>query len=378
MSHKRTRRKTFDPDYVDFRPAMYWLRTHGMSRGEIAEMFTTTENFASVSISNEKHAAESREASVVIPQRPNLALAEDEFVIRLGESHADELEEKIESLGESFWEHVRGLDGLLRLGETLREVSRPHAENIPRWRMRARLKHLMAETYLHAGYAKSAIDLCEEAFALELNLYEQTQSREDIKSYAKTLMLSSLARIMREEWESARKTLEIAEESFKAANVPIDPEIFRQRASISLRHGDLEEAIRMYGEAFESFPEHREYLGYGQENYARYDVGVRPLAAIQGDLEAAEHNLEVANDWPEGDIHRAINLNWAVAAAFRTHSPEAEQRAHELLTQAYVAGFGFGHQMTITRLLELTPRVRQDIRDEWVLFALRYNAYRKK
>ena len=370
-----TRRKLFDPNVSDLRPAMHWLWKRKVPRKELIDLFKETGNYISNSVHNQDLEAAKQN---IPPKQPDLSIAEDEIEFCVKESDSDDLEAEVERLASSFWQRVRNLDGVLDLGLSLRKVSRPGDENVRRLRLRSRLKHLQAETYLHAGYAKTTIDLCDEALTGELTLYDQTHSCEDLKRYSKTLMLSSLAHIMRAELESAWTTLRIAKKVFKAAAVPIDPELYRQRASILMSRGDIEGAHKQYDLAYQTFPAHRAYLGYGEEDHSRYDVGIRPLAVLYGDLEEAEHNLEVAQQWPVDDIHRAINLNWAAAAAFKSTSANGNVFAQQYLKRAKLESAGFGHQMTITRLLELTPRIPEHLRNDWVLFSLQYNAYRNK
>jgi tetratricopeptide (TPR) repeat protein len=378
MGKARIRRKIFNSDVVDLRPAMYWLWKHGVTRRELIDMFHIDANYISVSVHNQGLAETERKSSVVIPEVPDLTIAEDEYLIWKSSKDLDRIEDQIDKFGKSFWEHVRGLDGTLRLGESLRNISRPLDVNIPLLRFRAKLKHLLAETYLHAGYANTSIDFCNEAFEIQLDLYKDTHSRNDLKDYAKTMMLYSLANIMQENWKTSKAVLRIAEMAFEAANVPVDPELYRQQASIQMRAGKISEASALYKKAYDYFPAHREYLGYGEEKFYRHDVGVRPLAVLNSDIEAAERNLEIAREWPSYDIHRAINLNWAIATALRTGTPSSFKRAEELLEQARKESVGFGHQMTITLMLALTPRIPQHLQREWVIFALHYNAYRNK
>jgi tetratricopeptide (TPR) repeat protein len=378
MTVQRTRRRMFDAGFADLRPAMHWLWKRGVPRTQLVELFKRGRNYISVSVHNEEiHEGERRKTiempgmSGFLPVEADLDLPEEktEYAVR---------EEQVQHLEVTFWRRVGHLDGILELGKLLRKLSKPGVENTGLLRLRYRLKHLTAETYLHAGYARSAQRLCDEASAIQLDLYKQTRSREELQRHAKTLILRALASTMREEWTVAWKTLRTAWAAFDVAGVPVDPEVYRQRAWICASLGEMERARKYYQVAFERFPAHREYLGRGVEDHSRYDVGQRPLAVLDGSLEAAERNLEIAEAWPAADIHRAINLNWAAAAAYRSDAAQAELRAEELLVDSRRESHGFGHQMTICRLLELTPMIPRSLRKDWVIFALQYNAYRNK
>jgi hypothetical protein len=73
-----------------------------------------------------------------------------------------------------------------------------------------------------------------------------------------------------------------------------------------------------------------------------------------------------------------MNVNWAAATAYVTDSREAHRKAKRLLhTKSHLTA-GYGHQATVTHLLNLTPRLPKHLRKEWVFFSLYYNACRNK
>ena len=374
----RRRARQFDPELKDFRRAIHWLWKRGVSRQLIGELFGKSTNQVSVSAYDENLAEHERRGTVDLPPEPNLKIAEDDLILDLPPVSTLEIAEEVETASKDFWGSVRSLEGIPVYGKLLQRLSKRSEEDILAHRLRARLKKMTAETYAHAGYLESAIALASEALNLDLKLYNDTRSKVELLSYAKVALLISLSHIQREEWRSALGTLKRAEQAFQAADVPIDPEVYRQRASIRFQQGRDDEAKILFKMAYDAFPAHRELLGFGEGAHARHDVGKRPLAYMTGDFGLALQNLEFARAWPEGDIHHAINLNAAIATAFLSDTKEAGEFINDNLTRAVQESAGFGHQSTIIHLLELTPRIPLEHRTAWVRFALNYNAYRNR
>lgn len=374
----RRRARQFNPSITDFRGAIYWLWKRGVPRLVIGEVFRKSVNLVSVSAYNEDLARGERVHFVSLPERPDFSLAENEFWASTPTRSTSETVHEVQSAESSFWSSVRFLEGVPIYGELLQRLSRPGEDNIAALRLRAKLKQLTAENYLHAGYVKSAAHFAREAIELHLQIYKETWSKIDLFNYAKASMILSLACIQREEWANAIGTLKLAEEAFAVSGTPIDPELYRQRASILFQQNKDQDARRLFLKAFSAFPAHRDALGYGWEEYARHDVGLRPLAYLTGDFELALKNMAVASAWPAGDIHHAINLNATIATAFLSDTSEATRFINDRMAEAIAASAGFGHQSTIIRLLELTPSIPIEHRRAWVRFSLHYNAYRNR
>lgn len=362
----------------DFRRAIHWLWQRGVPRQLIGDLFKKSANLVSVSAHNENEADRERRARAVLPPEPDMEIATSEPLLDSPAKSTLELAEEVELAGERFWKSVRSLEGIPRYGELLQRLSRRSEEDILAQRLRTRLKKMTAETYLHAGYAKTSIAFAREALDIDLKLYKETQSKEDLSIYAKTCLLLSLAHTQREEWKSALGALDSAERAFAGADVPIDPEVYRQRAFILFQQGKDLEAETLFKKSFDAFPAHREFLGFGQGHHAQHDVGHRPLATLFADFDLALENLEISSAWPDGDIHHAINRNWAIATALLSDSPEARAFVEGTISRAVEESRGFGHQATIIHLLGMTHRLPKDLHKSWIRFALNYNAYRNR
>jgi tetratricopeptide (TPR) repeat protein len=378
---KKVRRKTrkFDPVPNDFRGAIHFLLRRGMPRKEIADLFDKSPNLISVHTHNEqKQRTSPGTATTVSFNVPDTSKAKDEFLPEPWSRSLSALEEDVHAASVAFWPHVRALDGIGEYNRLLQRLSRPSEDNIRGLQLRARLKHLIAESYLHVGYALSATFTAIESLDLELAIYQQTESRLDLANYAKTAVLLSQARLHRDERELAWSVLELAEQAHVAAHIPVNPAIYQQRATIQSRYGNIDAAKELLGKAYTAFQDYRAYMGFGSEDHARHDVSVRPLALLTGNFESAIENIAVAAAWPSGDIHLAINMNAAIAVSMLSDSAEAKDFAEDRFQLARALSQGYGVQTTAAILLEMTPRILEYLRRSWVRFALDYNAYRNR
>src|SRR5262249_28730845 len=93
-----------------------------------------------------------------------------------------EIEQQIDDISRHFWEKVRDHKGAKQLGLLLRKVSRPSFENLALRRAAARLYHLLAEIYLHAGCCCSSLEFGVRAYRAEEDLYRETLSRHELFS----------------------------------------------------------------------------------------------------------------------------------------------------------------------------------------------------
>lgn len=375
---KRVRVQDFRQDVPLVRGAMRWLLNRGVSRHLIAEIFGKTPGAISVAVNYENAHRRQLVRLVNAPPVPDLRLAEDDFLPDMADSKTRARANQADRAGANFWGHVRGLEGIRQYRRILQAMSKPSRENLLAQRLQSQIRQMVGETYLHAGYTKAATHEIRKVVSEYFDLFRETRSRADLASFAKALVLFSRARIQDEWFDAALKSLTLAEEAFAAAHMPIDPEVYRQRAEVALAQNLDEAAQSLYRKAFSVFPAHREVLGFGATAHARYDAGKRPLALISADFQAALAALEVSKAWPDGDIHHAINLNAAIATALLSNSSEARSFPKEEIQKAVEASRGYGQQMTRAVLLDVTPRIPAEHKIAWVRFVLRYNAYRNR
>ena len=288
------------------------------------------------------------------------------------------LEEQIDSFGREFWTKVRNHRGAKELGLLLRKVSRPSWENIPLRRAQARLYHLLAEVYLHAGCCRSSLVFSLKASDAEQQLYKETIGRDELFSIGKTSLLISQALINRSQYTEALPWIMRSKQAFEAGSHQVDPEHYKQLATVQFHTGDVDQAETNYRLAGKLLSSYRYKPNITAAEVK--DIGERHLNLIgKVDWGKAFELQEFAlHNWPSDDIHKALNVNWAAAAALMTDSPEANKAAIDLLNEQGNLSRGYLHPETVTELLLMTPTLPRSVRPEWAKFSLHYNAFRNK
>jgi hypothetical protein len=386
-----------EPRVADLGPAVMWLDPH-LTTTEIADVFGITETHvrqlryraawqpAKLQVPTKLTAPlippadpfasvpdDLREVLRVRPKEDSIAVVRNgREKVRLGL-----LEKQIEQMGVSFWSGVRFGAGLSPLHELLSYVGRPaHPRRI---RALARLRQLIAESYVHTGYSRSAIEEGLQSLHLSRVAFDESGDAADLEALAKTALLISQSHLLRQEWALAKRFLDMHQQAHARIRLPLGGEYHRQRGAVAFQCGEDEIARRWFGEATNVFSETIEY-GRHKQRYEILTMGQRQtnlLGAVDwdGSQELLEYMLQAT---PPGGIHTSMSINWTAACGFSIDSSSANQRASELLEMSKDASLGFGHQATVAWLLGLSPRIPASLRREWVRFALYFNAFRNK
>jgi len=381
-------------DHYDYSSAIRWLVERGVSRDLIARYFKKTPASIPIIAWREKSGLGPKSFSLVRSELDQTGAEADSLLDATGKelkatkrslldleeppARIRDLEEEIDDFGSRFWRKVRNHSGIRELGLILRRISLPGEDNLPLLRARARILHLTTEIYLHAGYSRTALIYGKQAYRLLDAIYRASLARSDLERIAKLCLLISQAFIIRQEFGAAERWLERSRKAFEAASVNvIDPEYLRQLAMVQIKRKNIDQAVINLRKAGELLPEYQKNATDAQVR----DISERFLNFFgeKPDWEAAFELKDYAlKNWPEYDIHRAINVNWAASVALSTDSPEAHQKAEELLKAYGHLSKGFLHQETRTFLLKLTPELPKELWADWVQFCLNYNAFRNK
>jgi hypothetical protein len=227
--------------------------------------------------------------------------------------------------------------------------------------------------------AGSSLEFGVRAYRAEEELYKETLSKDELFNIGKTSLLISQALINRSEFDTALPWIERSRKAFEAGSHQVDPEHYKQLATVHF-HGD---AIK---EAQENF----KLAGRLLANY-KYkpnataaevkDISERHLYVTgrNSDWEKAFGVMEYElKSWPKDDIHKSLNVNWAAAAGLSSDSSEGNRRAIKLLREKGFLSKGYLHPQTVTELLLMTPELPRKLRPEWTRFCLHYNAFRNK
>jgi len=296
---------------------------------------------------------------------------------RAGLRRLDELEDRVEQLGSSFWSGVRHGTGVVRLRAVLEEIGRP--AHYRRIRILARVRQLLAETYAHAGYSLSAIEQALNSLLLSRAAFEKSGEFYDLEQFAKTALIVSQAHLLRYEPDRAAHYLDLHRAARIRIGCPLGGEYFRQRGAVAFQSGPEadDEACRNFASAMAILAETVEY-GRLKERYEVLNIGTRQMNLVgkvncEGALELVDYMVKTL---PPGEIHISMNVNWAAACGFSTDSPRQNQAASELLGHYRDASVGFGHQATVAWLLGVTPALPPRIRPLWVRRALYENTFK--
>jgi hypothetical protein len=371
----------------DYSGAIRWQLEHGVSIATIAQLFSKSANSIPVIAWRDANRLIPRKVESVLHSTSSAGMAADEL-LRNAKKGGDgirvplklpELEQQIDVFGRHFWEKVRDHEGAGELGLLLRKVSRPSCENLPLRRAAAKLYHLLAEIYLHAGCCRSSLEFGVKAFRAEEELYKETLSKVELFSIGKTSLLISQALINRSEFKGALPWIGRSTKAFEAGCHQVDPEHYKQLATVQFHSNAAKEAQRNYNLAGRLLANYKYKPNVTAAEVK--DISERHLNVADGsaDWEKAFDLMEFAlNSWPEGDIHKGLNVNWAAATGLSSDSLEGNRRAIKLLRDKAELSRGYLHPQTVTELLLMTLDLPRKLRPEWVRFSLHYNAFRNK
>ena len=371
----------------DYSGAIRWQLEHGVPVTMIAQLFGKSERSIPVIAWRDANKLIPRKVENVLQDANSAGMAADELLkgveveedeIRVPYKFSD-LEQRIDTFGQHFWEKVRDHEGAKELGLLLRKVSRPSWENLPLRRAAAKLYHLLAEIYLHAGCCRSSLKFGVRAYRAEEELYHETLSRSELFSIGKTSLLISQALINRSEFDIALSWIKRSRQAFEAGSYQVDPEHYKQLATVQFHSNAMHEAAKNYERAGRLLAKYK-YKPNATPAEAK-DISERHLyvAERRSDWEKAFDLMEYAlQSWPKDDIHKSLNVNWAAAAGLSSDSPEGNRRAVKLLRDKAQLSRGYLHPQTVTEMLLIAPRLPRKLRPEWARFSLHYNAFRNK
>ena len=376
-----------------------WLRLHQISIADLANWFKTNPNHIHQLV---KRGSRSLRKEVVyryltapcesptvhvdpvdpfLRRKLGIRPQHDSVVLDAAEKRRlAKLESQTEAAAADFWKGVRFEQGIGRFEEILRETRYPaHHRRI---RLRARLRQLIAETHLHAGRSSSAI----YQGLLSLHLYriasqeaatEQDRTA-DLENLGRSARLISQGCLLRLEPDAAAHYLQIHQSASKAGGKDVRPEYYHQLATIVFQTRKEDDSARkFYEQAMSRLARIADYdRPKGQHEI--WDIGRRHTNLLEPlDWDGAQELLEFAlAQYPSGDIHHAINVNWTAACGYSTDSDKAHTRATEILNEHRMIADGFGHQATTYRLLRLTQNLEMALRPDWVRYVLYENALR--
>ena len=383
------------PEFVQalsgFANDMDWLYRQGMSAAELGELFKTTAvNVRQIIWRSGPHRKKnpvhhflsqplSTPASVFDPVPVHLrrmlgVRPHEDFVIldRRSKQRLDRLEETVETLGTQFWSGVRYAAGLPALTGLLPLVG--YGAHHQRIRILARLRQIIGENHLHFGRAASAINEGLASIHLYRVAHHESDCQTDLESLARTARLVAQAHLLRREPDLALHYLDIHKNAARAAGAQERPEYFRQLAIAALQKEEDYACPENLQTAMQKLRDVTDY-GIPTTEHEVRDIGERALNLIRGDWDAGLALLEyMLKCYSPNDIHISLNVAWTAACGFATDDLRIHDQAFELLKRHSDSALGYGRQMSMFRLLELTPRIPLELRRAWARRVLYANA----
>ena len=323
-------------EHRDYSGAIRWQLDHGVPVTMIARLFDKSERSIPVIAWRDANRLIPRKVENVLQDADSAGFAADELLKGVGIEDDEvripfkfsDLEQQIDAFGQHFWEKVRDHAGAKELGLLLRKVSRPSWENLLLRRAAAKLYHLLAEIYLHAGCCRSSLKFGVRAYRAEEELYHETLSRNELFSIGKTSLLISQALINRSEFDTALSWIKRSRQAFEAGSHQVDPEHYKQLATVQFHGNAMHEATKNYERAGRLLARYK-YKPNATVAEVK-DISERHLyvADRRSEWEKAFDLMEYAlKSWPKDDIHKSLNVNWAAAAGLSSDSPEGNRRA---------------------------------------------------
>ena len=378
---------------------MTWLRDRSVSAHEVGEIFGITEGNVRQTI---WRYAPSRKITVIPPflseplanpgriYEPVPALLrrmlgvrehEDSVILdREGKRRLSDIEDRVEELGCQFWSGVRYAAGLRRFTELLPQVG--YSAHHRRIRLLARIRQIICETHLHSGRAASAIN--EGLASIHLyriafqQLERQSAWKTDLEGLGRTARLVAQAYLLRREPDMARHYLDIHQQASEGAGLPPRPEYFHQLATAAFQIGEDDSVPDNLATAANRLRDIKDD-GKPRAEHEIRDIGQRALYLVRGDWYGSAELLDYAlKHYPADDIHISLNVAWTAACGLSKDDSQIANQAIGLLDRYRESAAGYGRQVSMFRLLKLTPRLPKVLRRDWVRHSLYANAFADK
>jgi hypothetical protein len=293
----------------------------------------------------------------------------------------EELEWRIEETFRHYASRYEFAEGAKALSPFLSVLSTPTEPR--KIRLKARVHHHIAWFSIQQGKSSSARVHGMRSITLSREVYRETGSRLDLDRYVETALIISMTAHLSAEakdiYERHSLTiLNLAADAAREAKNPRGSEHFRQRGSALFNLGDEEGARKYFLRAMARARMKNEAR---DENHVEM-IGRRFLNVLgkYPDWDGAQELLtKVEQTFGKSSLEFAINLNYSVAAGLLTNDPAIERSAIELLTSKSQFALAYGRQVTVTKLLSITPnlKISDAERKRWIKQSLRSNALRK-
>ncbi len=375
-----------DPKLSQFGPAIGWLLAKGVSSSRLGTLFqTTAENVRVIAHRARQPETEEyeEEPDLSEPPSPELVAAAgvrgvpDEVVhTPAGDRKLDWLRNEIDITAAQHARQYTFLDAIRALKKLASHVG--YAADARRIALLAQLRQHSAWFLVHSSQCVSAAREARAARNLSRIAYHESPCREYADRFIQSGLIVSHSCLLARRPREALRTLDLVRSAAESIRAPLGSDHFRQRgvALLQLREDDLA------AEQFRESAEAMERLGEATVPAQLIMTGVRHCNLLgHANWEKAYELFAIARQsFGSDSLEAAMALHWAVASGLSTDSPASVQQAVELIAAQPAAAPHFGHQLTIRKLLSLTPELGLDARLQraWARRALYENAFRNR
>lgn len=376
-----------EPRVSQFGSALNWLLRRDVSSARLASLFTTTaENIRVIAfrVRAQQNSGAAIDAAR-IHQKPDSETAR-QVGIRPGLDDAewtpartrrlDLLRNEVDEAVAHFSSRYDFLGGAQYLRRRLQYIG--YAGDARRIALAAFLHQQTAWFLVHCGRCVSATKEADIARHLWRVAWHESGDDQYAAGFVSSALIGSHSRLLSHRPEEALKALDLARDAAESIGAPLGSDHFRQRgvALLQLRQ-DAQSA-----KYFEKSAELMEKLNEATLPAQILMTGQRHIG-ILGALNCDQANGVLAaarSAFGEGSLENSIALHWAAASCLCSDSPSLIRYAVAELSGQAASLVQFGHQLTIRRLLSITPELGLDdrLRRAWVRRALYENAVQSR
>ncbi len=232
---------------------------------------------------------------------------------------------------------------------------------------------------VHSGRCRTACTEATLAVHLSYAAHRQSESIDDLRTMMETALIGSLACLLTRRADDALQWLELYEDLSEPAHAPLGSEFFRQRGTAMFQQLDpaIDSATRRQFDRAAVVMDDR---GDVVNPVQLLMTGPRQRMLLEPfNEDAAQHLLtDVRRAYPTTALEPVMAAHWTAAGALATDSLAMHQIALTEVMSAAEHALTFGHQASISYLLQSTPdlALSNATRQLWVRFVLYTNAYR--
>jgi hypothetical protein len=366
-----------------FGPSLAWLLSRDVPASRLAEIFNTTPENVRVIAFRARHAAPGTESDVTqlavapsaeFPASAGVRAGPDDVVRTPAKTrNLEKIKSEIDRTVEIYSAQYAFPEGARALRRILPKIG--FAGDARRIALAALLHQNIAWFLVHGGQSESAAR--ESALARDLwrFAFHETGDRAYADSYIHSALIGSNALLLTRQPKQSWQLLDAARDAAHAISAATGSELLRQRGVALFLLREDEQAVVHFRMAAESMRR----LGEAKNPAHLLMTGSRHTSLAELNWESAQEVFDAARQgFGERSLESAMALHWAIACGLSTDSQAANAEALELIEAGATPADQFGHQLTIRRLLAITPELGFDLRlrRAWLRRTLYENAFR--